>query len=100
MTHKIKILDIYADAVLYGSKNFEVRYNDRGYQKGDTICFQVVHDVGRRRVPVEHKLNEEQFRITYVLTNADGIRSGYCVLGIEKSRRFIAKSDGSIVEVK
>ncbi len=28
--HEIKIYESYADAVLSGEKNFEIRYNDRG----------------------------------------------------------------------
>ena len=36
-THKIKLREEYADAVFSGDKSFEIRYNDRGYQKGDRI---------------------------------------------------------------
>ena len=38
-THKLKILENFADDVYIGNKNFEIRKNDRGYQKGDTIKF-------------------------------------------------------------
>ena len=37
MEHQIKILESFADAVYSGEKNFEVRKNDRGYQKGDVV---------------------------------------------------------------
>ena len=40
-THKIKIDEEFADAVLCGDKNFEIRKNDRGYQKGDHVIFDV-----------------------------------------------------------
>lgn len=39
MHHDIKIDASYWNAVQDGSKRFEIRCNDRGYQKGDTISF-------------------------------------------------------------
>ena len=42
MEHSIKIEESYYKAVLSGDKNFEVRYNDRGYQKGDTVLLNEV----------------------------------------------------------
>ena len=35
MVHNIKIRESFAEAVMRGDKTFEVRKNDRGYQKGD-----------------------------------------------------------------
>ena len=37
--HKLKIDEVYLDALLSGEKTFEIRYNDRGYQRGDTLNF-------------------------------------------------------------
>ena len=37
MIHTIKLDIQFADAVLSGEKNFEVRENDRGYQRGDLV---------------------------------------------------------------
>ena len=42
MTHEIKIQKEFANAVFLGEKTFEVRNNDRGYQKGDLIEFKVM----------------------------------------------------------
>ena len=39
MKHELKIQQVYLDALLSGEKTFEVRLNDRGYQKGDWLCF-------------------------------------------------------------
>ena len=44
MLHKIKIRESFANAVNSGDKTFEVRKNDRGYQKGDTVQFIVLYD--------------------------------------------------------
>lgn len=80
MIHGIKLLVTFADAVLEGRKNFEVRENDRGYQRGDIVRFTVIDKAGNR---VEHPLEIEQFVITYVLSGW-GIRDGFVVFGISK----------------
>lgn len=80
MTHNLKIRDQFADAVLSGEKTFEVRYNDRGYNKGDQIVFTVIDDVTR---PVDHPLNNKVYEITYVLSGW-GIREDFVVLGIKR----------------
>ena len=42
MKHLLKIEDCYYEAIISGEKTFEVRYNDRNYQKGDMIEFREV----------------------------------------------------------
>ena len=78
--HNLKLSEHYAEAVLCGEKNFEVRYNDRGYQKGDFVSFIVVEgglNVKAVVQPFEHKLYE----ITYVHSGL-GLKEGYVVFGI------------------
>lgn len=38
--HILKIDHPYFEAVKAGDKVFEIRFNDRGYQKGDTVSFR------------------------------------------------------------
>lgn len=45
-THRLKVLIKYADAIMNGTKTFEVRKNDRGYEVGDKIVFDVVTNEG------------------------------------------------------
>lgn len=59
MLHEIKIDRPYFASVLYGEKTFEIRYNDRGYQKGDEVVLQETVDGIRTR-------NEIKVIITYV----------------------------------
>lgn len=39
MNHKLKIDPGYLADLQYGKKTFEIRYNDRNYQYGDTLDF-------------------------------------------------------------
>ena len=80
MNHKIKILESFANAVLHGDKTFEVRKNDRGYQKGDTVEFIVLYDSDHLEM-TSHPLNKRKYEITYVL-NGWGIEDGYVAFGI------------------
>ena len=40
MKHELKIWPMYYSRVLDGSKTFEIRSNDRGYQSGDTVVLK------------------------------------------------------------
>ena len=40
MHHTIKIAQPYFDAVQEGKKTFEIRFDDRGYQAGDTLTMR------------------------------------------------------------
>lgn len=78
--HKLKLRIGFADDVLNGDKCFEVRENDRGYQKGDFIQFDVIDNIGLSQ---HHDLNDVRFEITYVLSDW-GIKDGYVVFGMRK----------------
>ena len=44
-THKLKLNIDFCDDVLSGRKNFEIRKNDRDYQKGDHIKFIPIDNI-------------------------------------------------------
>ena len=48
--HDLKILNDFADSVVAGDKTFEIRENDRGFQKGDFIKFQAIDKTGCNNV--------------------------------------------------
>jgi hypothetical protein len=56
-THVLKTVAVYWDAMASGDKTFDVRRDDRGFQKGDLVEL--------------HRLNEE-YNKTQVETNWDG----------------------------
>lgn len=81
--HHIKIQQEFADAIISGEKTFEIRMNDRGYQKGDLIRFQVVDGYFPNTF---HLLNDKVYEITYVLSGW-GLREGYVGLAIKEKRQ-------------
>ena len=80
MIHEIKIQKEYAQAVYLGQKTFEVRENDRGYQKGDFISFEVMD--GMMPHPT-HPLNDKVYEITYVLGSFCGLAPNYVAFAIK-----------------
>lgn len=77
-THEIKLSREFQDAIISGDKTFEVRYNDRGYQKGDYVKFHVTD-----RKNWNEPLDEKMYEITYVLSGWH-IEPDYVVFGIRE----------------
>ena len=84
--HIIKLKEEYADVVLNGEKSFEVRENDRGYQKGDAVRFQVINKNGEY---IKHPLADKEYLIGYVLSGW-GLRDNWVAFSI-KSSEEVAK---------
>ena len=80
--HHIKILQDYADSIYFGDKTFEVRENDRGYQKGDVVKFKVIDKSGMEQKT--HKISDKQFEITYVLGSFAGLTPNYVAFSIKE----------------
>ena len=67
-THKIKLLNVFVEDVLSGEKSFEIRINDRNYQKGDLIKFIPVSDI-ESDLPIGVGPSRILRRKTYVITH-------------------------------
>ena len=72
MKHELKIDEVYLKAKLAGDKLFEVRLNDRGYQKGDIVEYT---EYGDYKEPTK----KHQFEITYVCNYMQ--KDNYVVFG-------------------
>lgn len=84
-THRLKVFIRYADAIMNGTKTFEVRKNDRGYEVGDKIVFDVVTNEGYAvGAAARHPLNGVTYRIDYILDGFEGLAQKYVVLAISK----------------
>lgn len=82
-THRLKCGTDYFWAVDRREKPFEVRRDDRGFQKGDKVVLVETYRAGdiREGRPTG---NEIERRITYILTGGQwGIEPGYVVLALK-----------------
>jgi hypothetical protein len=85
--HILKTLPDYWDAIERGEKPFEVRRDDRGFQKGDVLVLRrLTKNVGEKWVPEYRDGYRDLHRkITYVLTGGQfGIEPGFVVMGLKK----------------
>lgn len=79
--HHIKLSVQFCNDVLNGDKCFEVRENDRGYQKGDLVQFEPYDP---HKPITHHPIKGKTYMITYVLSGW-GIKNGYVVFGIKET---------------
>ena len=84
--HVLKTLPEYWDAVERGEKTFEVRRDDRGFQRGDTV---VLRRLTRTKLGADvdttsrGQYRDLRFTIGWVLTGGQfGIEPGYVVLAL------------------
>ena len=87
-THELKLDINFCDDVLSGRKNFEIRYNDRGYQTGDHIRFTPIDEDD---IEEYHEIRQKEYEITYVLS-CWGLKENYVALGIKEvkdERNFV-----------
>lgn len=79
--HVLKLLWSFENDILDGKKSFEIRKNDRGFQRGDFIRFQVIDN--RENPTCNYPIEDKVYIITYVM-NGYGLQDGYVVLGIQE----------------
>jgi len=76
-THYLKCIEPYFTEVIEGRKPFEFRFNDRNYQVGDELILQ------KYNPELKVYLGREVFaKVTYILKDFEGIKEGYCILGL------------------
>ena len=77
--HELKLDDRFFDSVKDGTKSFEIRFNDRGFTKGDTLRLYRTIDGVRTDESVD-------VRVAYILTYDDfpvGLKKGFVIMSIE-----------------
>lgn len=79
-THTLKCWPPYFGAIRRKEKNFDVRRDDRGFQKGDTVLLREWNP--NSLVGGHFTGNDEHRKIKYILTGGQfGLEPGYVVLG-------------------
>lgn len=83
-THELKVWPAYYGPLASGEKTFEVRLDDRGFQRGDRLKLSEYLPKGSSFGPWGYTGQECWREITYVLTGGQfGIEPGYVVLGLQ-----------------
>ena len=88
--HVLKTWADYWDAVERGEKPFEVRRDDRGFQKGDILVLRRMYKnfTGAWTEDWTDSEGPKDLRrkVTFVLTGGQfGIEPGYVVMGLKKA---------------
>ena len=90
--HPLKTKAAYWDRVASGDKPFDLRVNDRDFQRGDQVV--LIRQPSDENDPLIMSVGEELTReITYVLSNFDGLEAGYCILGLREVGQDLRESD-------
>lgn len=76
MTHELKCVEPYFQHVLDGDKTFELRNNDRGFQKGDLL---LLREMSERGYPTNRTT---EVLVTYVISG-HWLAPGFVALGIK-----------------
>lgn len=85
--HELKIQERFVKPILDEEKRFEIRKNDRCFQKGDLVSFTVVDNNNCKSSELSYKYWEFErmdFEITYIISGW-GLRNGYVVFGFKES---------------
>ena len=76
-THKLKIWPEYFEKVLQGSKTFEVRRDDRGFEEGDRVVLQE-YDINKNK----YSGRELSFQIGEMIYSVFGLKDGFCAFSL------------------
>ena len=105
-THELKVLQPMFPALVDGSKTFEVRKNDRGFQVGDTLILMrwgtdpvtevegfMSGDAETGMVVHRIKADFVKVKVTYILPGGQfGVDPDYVVMGF----RFVSYRDTNV----
>jgi ParB family transcriptional regulator, chromosome partitioning protein len=82
VVHSVRCLSVFFHAAARGEKTFEIRKNDRGYQKGDVLELRETDPIG----PMHEETGRTiRFRIGYVL-NHPMLDPRYVILSLQEEQ--------------
>lgn len=93
--HELKIKSEYMAEIWLHRKTFELRKNDRDFEVGDIVHFNIIEKTRKEPYP-----DDGLYRITYVLKDVPeyGLQEGYCIFGIRKLVQETFKSSDHLWE--
>jgi len=80
MIHELKILPNYFEEVIAEAKTYEVRFNDRNFQEGDTVILKEWFRTSQR-----YSGRKLEFKIGFVLSDFEGLKEGWVVFSLLRS---------------
>lgn len=94
MNHELKCWPRYFEAITSGSKTFEIRKNDRGYQVGDVLNLREYDVLTESYTGRGHSV-----LVTYVLPGGGfGLPSEYVAMSIVKAVGEIGRQLGKLID--
>jgi hypothetical protein len=85
--HTLKCWPVYFDAIKRGEKTFEIRKDDRGFQKGDVLVLQRTRTDRLFQVDTKFRtgtaMHEIRAHVLWILTGGQfGLEPGYVCMSI------------------
>ncbi|UNM95903.1 DUF3850 domain-containing protein [Ignatzschineria rhizosphaerae] len=74
--HELKIAPHFLNEIAIGNKNFEIRFNDRDFQSGDTLILKGFEND-------RYTGNEVTRSVDFILSNYPGLEKGYVILSLK-----------------
>lgn len=87
--HDVKLGTAFFEDVKTGRKTFELRKNDRGYKEDDTIVLHEYKDGTMTGRTITKK-------IVYMLEGFEGLKDGYCILGLGEVEATLREAAGTM----
>ena len=86
-THLLKIDLEYLERLRSGEKKAEIRMNNRDFQAGDEIHFQILNQKWKTEGDPRYLIQLDDFQITHVLHFKEGLRKNFVMLSIKKKKK-------------
>lgn len=84
--HKLKTVQPFFDQVKEGKKKFELRKNDRDFKVNDLLILEEFDPDDGDEPGNGYSGKAFVVKVDYILENYAGVESGYCIMGVTKTR--------------
>lgn len=92
--HDLNVFHDYWDPLLSGDRTFDVRLDDRGFQRGDIVVYHKLEK--NSKFVRDEEYNPVHFRISWILSGGKfGIEAGHVAFSIEPTYDITSDDDGS-----